>query len=476
MEFSELSLTLTEKLTKETKKNEGIFFTPPNVVTEIVKYLKGLIKSEIIDILEPSCGSGEILNGVLDTFPNSSITGIEKNKFIYETIVSDEKLKRVKFINEDFMTFNGSGYDLIIGNPPYFVISKDMYEEYSSYSSGRPNIFVTFTLHSLKKLNEGGILAFVIPNSFFNCSYYKLARKYIYHNFKILDIVDYGDAGFIETAQKTNVIYIQKSSGENNNDDYCLLLEDYYIFNMKSNITKMKGIIKKTTTLEEIGFNVFNGNFVWNQEKDCLTNDFTKARVIYSRDITENKLSILDEKSVKDKWISFEDKLKGDPNSKKAMDDISKKHFVDIDKLFRKHTLPKLVKELEKVMIEEEKLKSLTGKGLEKGQEKISKMKAKEIERKKGQEDLLLVINRGYGNSDYKLNYAIVDIEDEYYLENHVLGIKFNSEITKDKLLKHYEKIIESFKSKETLEFLELCMGNNAINTTELQKILPIKI
>ena len=57
---------------------------------------------------------------------------------------------------------------------------------------------------------------------------------------------------------------------------------------------------------------------------------------------------VLDEKSVKDKWTSFEEKLKDDPNSKNIMNDISKKHFVDTDKLFRKHTLPRLVKQLEK--------------------------------------------------------------------------------------------------------------------------------
>ena len=50
-----------------------------------------------------------------------------------------------------------------------------------------------FIIHSLKKLNKNGILSFIIPNSFFNCSYYKGIRKYIYENYAILDIVDCGD-------------------------------------------------------------------------------------------------------------------------------------------------------------------------------------------------------------------------------------------------------------------------------------------
>ena len=116
---------------------------------------------------------------------------------------------------------------------------------------------------------------------------------------------------------------------------------------------------------------------------------------------------------------------------KSIKDKISKKHYVDKNKLFRKHALPKLIKHLEKTLIEEEKLKGLTGNKLLKQQEKIDNMKSKDFE-KEIQYGMLLVINRGYGNADYNLNYAIVDIDEGYYLENHVLGIKYNGTITKN--------------------------------------------
>ena len=38
-EFSELSKKLTKQISKEDKKSDGIFFTPPETVTKIIKML-----------------------------------------------------------------------------------------------------------------------------------------------------------------------------------------------------------------------------------------------------------------------------------------------------------------------------------------------------------------------------------------------------------------------------------------------------
>ena len=39
-----------------------------------------------------------------------------------------------------------------------------------------------------------------------------------------------------------------------------------------------------------------------------------------------------------------------------------------------------------------------------------------------------------------------------------------------------YEKIIKSFENEKTKEFINLYFGNNAINTTEINYMLPIFI
>jgi hypothetical protein len=43
-----------------------------------------------------------------------------------------------------------------------------------------------------------------------------------------------------------------------------------------------------------------------------------------------------------------------------------------------------------------------------------------------------------------------------------------------DILIEKYKQIIKSLENEKTLEFIELYFGNNAINTTELNHVLPI--
>ena len=93
---------------------------------------------------------------------------------------------------------------------------------------------------------------------------------------------------------------------------------------------------------------------------------------------------------------------------------------------------------------------------------------------KTGTTDVILVINRGYGVGDYHFNYCIIDVDYPYLVENHLICVKYCSSKTKTELLELYNNIIQSLKNKKTTEFINLYFGNNAINTTELNCILPI--
>ena len=92
-----------------------------------------------------------------------------------------------------------------------------------------------------------------------------------------------------------------------------------------------------------------------------------------------------------------------------------------------------------------------------------------------GNKEPILVLNRGYGNGKYTFNYCLINEKDniEYLIENHLIRIKYTKQIERDKLIKMYKKIINSFENKKTREFVKLYFGNNAINTTELNTIVP---
>ena len=86
----------------------------------------------------------------------------------------------------------------------------------------------------------------------------------------------------------------------------------------------------------------------------------------------------------------------------------------------------------------------------------------------------MLVINRGYGLGTYNFAYCLINQDSEYLIENHLICVKYKNEINDNDLIEKYKNIIESLKSKKTENFVKAYFGNSAINTSELNYILPI--
>ena len=94
--------------------------------------------------------------------------------------------------------------------------------------------------------------------------------------------------------------------------------------------------------------------------------------------------------------------------------------------------------------------------------------------KKEGGKKPQLVVNRGYRAGTYKFEYCLITGGFEYLVENHLICIKYLDEIEDNQLIELYEKIISSLEDPRTSQFIKLYFGNNAINTTELNEVLPI--
>ena len=286
--YSQLSKDITKQLTKKEKKDNGIYFTPPSTVIKNIRYLKKL-NINFERILEPSCGTGEFLNALSSRLPESSIVAVEKNTTIYDSL-QNQSPERIQIYNDDFITRNiDDKFNLIIGNPPYFVLKKkDVPSIYNDYYTGRPNIFIIFIIKSLSLLAEDGILSFVLPKSFTNCLYYDNTRNFINENYTILNIENCDDK-YIETKQETITFVIQNKKPQKKNK-FVLKINNFTIFGSKKMIAKIKKLYKNSTNLDKLGFTVNVGNVVWNQCKDILTTDSTQTRLIYTSDISNKQL------------------------------------------------------------------------------------------------------------------------------------------------------------------------------------------
>lgn len=82
-----------------------------------------------------------------------------------------------------------------------------------------------------------------------------------------------------------------------------------------------------------------------------------------------------------------------------------------------------------------------------------------------GLTDPVIVVNRGNGNSAYKLSYARVDGRTPYLVENHLNIIECGT---------HAPQILASLANEKTQQFVALFLGNNGLSKTELETIFPI--
>ncbi len=209
------------------------------------------------------------------------------------------------FINQKF--------DLIIGNPPFFVINKDEVEnEYKQFFKCRPNIFILFIIKSLNLLLPNGILSFILPKNFLNTYYYDKTREYIYKNYYIMNIIECNDK-YLDTQQYTvifilqNITQISYQNRIENNDKYIIKKNNYTIFGLKDKMIRIKELYNNSKTLRELGFEASIGRIVWNECKSILTNNDDDTLLIYSSDISiNNELIIKNYKNLNKKnYISY---------------------------------------------------------------------------------------------------------------------------------------------------------------------------
>jgi type I restriction-modification system DNA methylase subunit len=396
--YSELTLKITKDLSKSEKKAYGFFVTPPSIITILIEKTSGHI-SNVSRILEPSCGSCEFVTSLIESGKYSSavIDAVEFNKKVFDSIINITFKTPVNLIHQDFLTYENGKYDLIIGNPPYFVMSKeDVPEKYREFVVGRPNIFGIFIIHAISMLSENGILSFIIPKSFLNASYYSKIRDYIQTTCTILDIIDFEDNNdFLETQQATLGLILQKKT-PTVLSNFSINLGDHYVFT--ENATHLKKLFEGSSNLKQLGFSVKTGNIVWNQHKGKLTCDNKKTLLIYNTNIEGSQIV------------------------EKTFNNDEKKQYIDLE----------------------------------------------------GQKGIVLVVNRGNGNSAYKLTYSLVNLGDRKYLvENHLNVIVYNG--PGDHIDK-YNSIVRSFQDPRTAEFIKIFLGNNGLSKSELETIFPIYV
>ncbi len=271
-EFRESSLTLTKDLTKLVRQEQGIYFTPKSIRQILFKNIPIVPTT----ILEPSFGSGEFILDSREMWPRAQIYGVEKNNEFFRSMTCPD----IQTYEGDFLTWSGpTKFDLIIGNPPYFVTKlKD-----PRCMTGRGNVFVMFLYKCLTEhVAPGGYIAFVLPTSFYNSKYYEPCRKYMAENVTITHVQNLS-GGFMDTAQDTMALIIKNEKPGPS--------RPYFVFgtSISPHWKEIDAIVKNAATLRDLGWGVRTGDVVWNEHKAKLRND-EGTLVIYTTNIVDGNL------------------------------------------------------------------------------------------------------------------------------------------------------------------------------------------
>jgi len=293
-EFRPNSISFNQSLSKEIRQATGIFFTPKKARDLLFQKLTDLGITNPTSILEPSYGTGEFLLDARLQYPEAKLHGIEMNAaLVKDSMKTFRSMRGVNLKESDFLNWHSPlKMDLIVGNPPYFVVPATA--DTKHVATGRPNIYILFLRKCLEEhLSPEGHLAFIIPTSLYNCSYYQPMRDYIVAKTTIRHVETLNKPGFYETGQETMLIILQKRSLPKNEN---------FLFKAPNGLTyispdykELHELMQGTTTLETLGLKVKTGNVVWNQIKESLTSDpsgETTKLLIYASNIKGSELCL----------------------------------------------------------------------------------------------------------------------------------------------------------------------------------------
>lgn len=222
IEYDVRSHALKEFLTPEIRKGLGIFLTPDDVVTAIVKF--ALTKPRA-DILDPACGSGTFLIECLKQSTKDKdliVYGIDKSpRMLLLADLNIGHYPGVRFEKKLTDSLKGSpfkkSFDFIFTNPPFGVSVDERDYDFSQFITCRDKNGYTLKKQSsemvfiekcFQELKPGGTLAIVIPKSIATNGSLGNARRQLGNYGYIFGLMSLPPETFSSTGTQTTTIVL----------------------------------------------------------------------------------------------------------------------------------------------------------------------------------------------------------------------------------------------------------------------------
>lgn len=275
---------------KAKRKRQGIYYTPTYIVDYIVQNTlgrlleeKNLREIENIKVLDPACGSGSFLIKAFDVLnekikktrnqkssidaalrkysilkkniygvdldsqaveiarlnlllkslePNHKLPMLNENIKMGNSLIEDKGVTGAAFEwkKEYKEVFEGGGFDVVIGNPPYLkeMDNKNIFEPiknsgYVKYYQGKMDLWYFFLHRAIDVAKEGGFIGF-ITNSYFlkSAGASKLIER-IKNELVLTKAVDLGDTRVFGDVSGKHIIHIYQKRKVKRSDKSTLI-------------------------------------------------------------------------------------------------------------------------------------------------------------------------------------------------------------------------------------------------------------
>ena len=285
------------------RKTRGQYLTPRPVAEALVDRIE--LKAGM-KVLDPGVGTGELLAAVSRRCPDAELTGWDIDPTALEAageLVPGADLELRSALDA---AGAGAGFDLVIGNPPYFQIpvTPELKQRFGEVISGRPNVFALFFKAGLDLLAPGGTLAFVVPPSMNSGAYFESLREHIISRAEITDLtVLEGNSIFEGANTAAQLIVMRKRSTIGHGPSGSV---HPFVFEHRDDEAGFRRVIFSRNpheleagfdgrqTLWQLGFEAVTGTIVWNQHRDALRAQAGPDTVplVWSRDLQGGTLDL----------------------------------------------------------------------------------------------------------------------------------------------------------------------------------------
>ncbi len=246
------------------KRENEAYYTDSEIVEKISNFFPKIEKQKL-RILEPSVGSGQLLNGVLRKYENHDIVidaldidakVLKETKKSHDNFLSSHV--KINYLHDDFLAHNfRRKYDFLICNPP-FSLAREFVE---------------------KSLTLADNVCIILPKIFLSSEKFRRTREFI-ENYKIEKIVDLKEDGFEGVKIETICVFVNMLEKPTKKFDWMIYRDE-----------KFDKIFGKM----ELGiFKVFRDRDLKNKIMSSEKTDEKNIWVLRSKNITKDGLKHID--------------------------------------------------------------------------------------------------------------------------------------------------------------------------------------